>query len=707
MPRRFRCLLPFPPDPMVDPLLRLLPPYPAAAVKLNRALQAPGLFAAIALIASAALACGGSGTEPRTDVKVSAVIIDQSSFAIERGYHAPLTATVKNDAGATVPVPVVWRSSVETVATLDANGRLVALDTGTTLVSASTLGVTSQPILVRVVWQGAAKIETYQFTAPAAASPSGTVPDSIRARVLDLKGNPVPGVRIAFTPTVGGGTVTPAIDTTDRNGIASAQWTLGSSNGANQATAAVIDEDGKPLTFVAGGPATFVVTTFNAVLAVDGNDQTGQVLSKLPLAPSVKVVDANGNPRPGVPVTFTPTAGGRVATSTVSTGADGIASPGTWTLGDVTGDQQLLVSVEAARFALHATGTGTAVHLVPTSVSAGGFATCAITTSGQVSCWGQQPLVGDGGSANATSPTPTKGGVSFTQLRGSPTHFCGVAVDQSIYCWGVNALADTTGTNAGSPTPQQLASTQTWTMVAPGYAHNCAIASDGLTYCWGDNTAGQLGDRTTTRRFAPAAIYGGYRFSTITSGSNHSCGLASDGSAFCWGSNSGGQLGDGTTTSRVAPTAVSGGLTFQSIGAGEALTCALSTAGKAYCWGTLAGATPPQQLTPKAVTTALTFTQITVGGGHACALTADGTAYCWGDNRGGQLGDSTTTNRTDPVAVAGGMKFRSISAGYEHTCAQTLDGSVACWGLNSVGELGNSSTGPQIVPRYVVIGVNP
>ena len=226
---------------MVDPLFRHLPPYPAAAVKLIPARRAPGPFAVIALVTSAAIACGGSGTEPKTTVQVSAVIIDQGSFAIERGYHAPLTATVKDQTGTTVPVPVVWRSSVETVATLDANGRLVALDTGSTLVTASTLGVTSQPILVRVVWQGAAKIETYQFTAPAAASPSATVPDSIRARVLDLKGNPVPGVRVAFTATVGGGTVTPAIDTTDRNGIASAQWTLGSSNGANQVTAAVID----------------------------------------------------------------------------------------------------------------------------------------------------------------------------------------------------------------------------------------------------------------------------------------------------------------------------------------------------------------------------------------------------------------------------------------------------------------------------------
>ena len=226
-----------------------------------------GPVAVLALATSAAIGCGG-GTEPKPTVQVSAVLINQASFAIERGYHAPLTATVKNDAGETVPVPVVWRSSVERVATLDANGRLVALDTGSTLVTASTLGVTSQPILVQVVWQGSAKIETYQFTAPASASPSVTIPDSIHARVLDLKGNPVAGVRVAFASTIGGGTVTPAIDTTDRNGVVAAQWTLGNSNGNNQVTATVINDDDKPLTFVEGTPATFVVATFDAVSAV-------------------------------------------------------------------------------------------------------------------------------------------------------------------------------------------------------------------------------------------------------------------------------------------------------------------------------------------------------------------------------------------------------------------------------------------------------
>ena len=53
------------------------------------------------------------------------------------------------------------------------------------------------------------------------------------------------------------------------------------------------------------------------------------------------------------------TAGGRVATAAVSTGADGVASPGTWTLGDIPGTQSLIARLESAELVLTATGTGT------------------------------------------------------------------------------------------------------------------------------------------------------------------------------------------------------------------------------------------------------------------------------------------------------------------------------------------------------------
>ena len=135
-------------------------------------------------------------------------------------------------------------------------------------------------------------------------------------------------------------------------------------------------------------------------------------------------------------------------------------------------------------------------------------------------------------------------------------------------------------------------------------------------------------------------------------------------------------------------------------------TCALSNTGRAHCWGLL-GTGASVVATPRAYADAPVFTSLSVGGFHACALTADGSAYCWGDNTGGQLGDSTLTERQAPVPVATTVKFRSISAGFAHTCGIAVDGSVLCWGVNRAGELGEAPGATRTQPRFIVTKVLP
>jgi alpha-tubulin suppressor-like RCC1 family protein len=617
-----------------------------------------------------------------------------------------LTATAKDAKGKDVTVPFAWKSSAESVAVFDPNGRLLARDTGVTSVTASSLGVNSPPIAVRVVWQGAADVAALNWVAPAAATPNTRVADSIRARVTNRVGGPAAGAVVVFDLAAGGGKLSATRDTSDANGIVSTSWTLGPTKGLNSIRATVVDDDGNLVPWVTGNPVTLSVTTFQALTVVAGGGQTAQILSDLPVTPSVRLVDSLGNPRQGIPVVFTPANGGRVASPVVSTGADGVASPGVWTLGDAPGDQTLVAQVESAELTIGATATGTPIHFTATSLNAGGSATCAIISNGLVSCWGATPLVGDGSNSNRSAPTPTKGGLAFSSIDGGPSHFCGVATDQSIECWGTDALVDTSGKTVSTNQPTRLPSAIHWTSVATGLGFNCALAADQSASCWGTNSAGQLGDRDTLTTFVPTAVSGGFNFTAVAAGSAHACALTLDRSAFCWGSNANGQLGDGTVANRVAPTVVGGGQTFQSIGAGQAWTCGLTTTGKAYCWGGIPGGSAAQT-TPQTYVNAPTFTSLSVGGAHACALTGDGTAYCWGANNSGQLGDSTTTTRTVPTPVAGGLKFQSISAGDSHTCAETADGSVACWGLNRAGELGNNTTAFQTTPRFIVLGVNP
>lgn len=666
---------------------------------------------ALGIFTLAMAACGGDGPPAVSQTQVGVIIIDGGSFAIERGSHKTLSATVKDIHGQAITVPLVWRSSDEKVATFDPGGKLVAIDTGLTGVVASSLGVSSTAIDVHVVWLGPAKIESYQYTTPTAASPNGIV-DSVRVRVKNLQDNVVASARVAFTVTAGDGTVSQSIDTTDALGQASVRWTLGPKLGVNTVTASVIGDDDKPLTYVANNPVKFSITSYQALSAVAGDAQTAQILDSLPVAPAVKLVDSSGKPRVGVPVGFVASSNGRVTIPIVSTGADGVASPGVWTLGDLSGDQQLIARVESATLTLHATATGTAIHYKPKLIVAGGFSTCGLDDGSLASCMGQEPQVGDGDTAQKAKPTPTAGSVQFNTLVSSlsgtiQNHFCGVSTDNGIYCWGGNALVDTTGRNAGlALTPTRLQSSATWTQVTAGGAHNCALTTDQLAYCWGSNKFGQLGIRAdTTSRFAPTAVYGDFKFLSVSAGTNHTCGITLDRTTLCWGLNSLGQLGDGTQLSRLAPTLVLGGVAFQTVGAGESFSCGLSTAGKAYCWGALEGI--GVTTTPHAYDNVPVFTSLAVGSFHACALTATGFAWCWGNNQFGQLGDSTVTSRTTPTPVAGGKVFKSISAGVAHTCGITDDGSVACWGLNVSGEQGDKKSALRTTPRFVVLGVTP
>lgn len=691
---------------MSSRLRRLARPLRSNFIALLRALAFPIATSLVALVVS----CGGGTTDgPPPPKPLTSITIDGAPPAIERGSDSTLTATAHDAAGVVPNIPFVWRSSADSILTFGLNGHFTTNDTGVAVITASALNVTSGSFAVHVVWASAAAIAVSRFSPPTAVDPGTPPVDSIRVLVTNILGGPAIGARVVFAVTAGGGTVSPSSgNVTSQTGIVAAQWTLGPLPGKNSVTATVVGlKDSLPVKWVKDNPATFTLTSYVALSAVAGDNQTAGILSSLAVAPSVKLVDSAGKPRAGIPITFTPTNNGRVAKTIVSTGVDGVASPGVWTLGDAAGDQQLIASVEGAKLTMHATATGTTVTFAASALASAQAATCALTSDQFVSCFGQSPQNGTGDTASVSSPTLTKGGIHFSNIVGGGSHFCGISTpDLGIYCWGVQALPDTLGIILTTNFPVRVQGTTAWIQVSPGSAHNCALANDKTAWCWGADASGQLGDNGSTNRFAPRQVLGGFRFNALAAGGSHECGLTADASAFCWGLNSNGQLGDGTTVNRGAPTAVSGALKYQTIGAGNAWTCALGTGatlGKTYCWGATTGHVVPIEYFGAPV-----FTSLSVGAAHACALTSDGTAYCWGDNTFGQLGDSTTTGRVNPTAVAGGLKFTSISAGVDQTCGITSDGVVACWGRNQAGEIGVSVAVPQqLTPRLIILGVKP
>jgi alpha-tubulin suppressor-like RCC1 family protein len=664
-----------------------------------------GLASATVATSLILTSCGGDIATPvNPAIRLASIIIDGGSRTLERGTKVTLTATARDTGGRITAVPLVWRSTVDSIVTMGPDGRLIAGDTGIAVITASALGIVSSGIGVHVVWQGPAKVAALQFNPPIAVSPNGEPGDSIRVVVTNPDGNVV-SASVRFAVTAGGGSVSPAgpaLVKVGASGWASAKWRLGSAVGQNTVTATVVGDDSLPIAWVANNPVTFTVKAYNALSVVQGDQQTGSILSALPVTPFIRLVDADGKPRAAIPVSFTATGNGRVATTVASTASDGTVSSGIWTLGDATGDQQLVVTVEGAKLSLHATATGTPVRYPSTRVTTAQAATCASTSDQLVSCLGQSLQIGTGDNTNRSVPTPTAGGVHFTSLAGNGAHFCGTTANLAIYCWGIAAYADVSGATTNAATPTRLQSDILWLQVSPGGQHNCAVAIDHSAYCWGDNSSGQLGDNGTTAHFAPQVVFGGFSFNAVASGGAHSCGIKLDGTAVCWGLNSGGQLGDGTSTNRLSPTRVSGDIQWKSLSAGGNFTCGLTQDGTAYCWGGGTG-----RNTPGSYTGAPTFASLSVGAAHVCGLQADGKAYCWGDNSSGQLGDSTTTTRSAPTEVATTFRFTSISAGFQQTCGITTDGLLACWGRNTVGEIGINVPLLQLAPRYVVVGVTP
>lgn len=242
------------------------------------------------------------------------------------------------------------------------------------------------------------------------------------------------------------------------------------------------------------------------------------------------------------------------------------------------------------------------------SVSAGDLHACALSTVGSAQCWGAN---GDGQLAAGDlvnrfgAPVAVQGlPEPAVALTVGHTSTCALLSSGKVSCWGRNLSGELgTGTTTRLTTAGSIVDLGTGyaarQVVAAQFAY-CALLRGGAVKCWGQNDAGQLGLGDTNNRgdqpgemgdaLPPVALGSGLRVSALLgSHANNFCARFEDGSFKCWGDNAVGQLGLGDNLARLVPPAAlpfpDAGGKVAALGVGEAFVCAHLESGSLRCWG--------------------------------------------------------------------------------------------------------------------------
>lgn len=183
------------------------------------------------------------------------------------------------------------------------------------------------------------------------------------------------------------------------------------------------------------------------------------------------------------------------------------------------------------------------------SLDAGADMTCGLTDSHNVYCWGINSWGQTGsGTTSSTEPSP----VPVYGMNGSAAAVsvgsgfaCALSTGGEVVCWGAdnyNQLGD--GYAQQYVAYPKLIYNGGIKQVSAGYQSICVLKTDSTVECLGGYFS------NGTARVAITGFTGTPK--QIDWGNAAGCATVSDGSAECWGSNAEGQLGDGGVTTKTS-----------------------------------------------------------------------------------------------------------------------------------------------------------
>lgn len=309
-----------------------------------------------------------------------------------------------------------------------------------------------------------------------------------------------------------------------------------------------------------------------------------------------------------------------------------------------------------------------------TKVSGGSaYSTMALKTDGSLWGWGSNSsgMLGDGTTTSQGSPVQI--GTGWADVSAGTQHTMGVRTDGTLWGWGSNISGKLgNGVTSGTQTtPEKIGTATNWRRVSSGPNHTNAIKTDGTLWGWGANTAGVVGDGSTTLRTTPVQAGSAANWDMVSAGTDHVLALKTDGSLWSWGSNAYGQLGHGTKTSSSLPVRVGTATDWVQVLAGNQCSVAIKTDGSLWStgrgnYGQLGNASTKESLVFVKIGTDRQYLSIALGDNNLVALRKDGSFWSAGTARGFQL-------------MAGGRNSRRQVPILPALAPQTIQPPAATW----------------------------
>lgn len=202
------------------------------------------------------------------------------------------------------------------------------------------------------------------------------------------------------------------------------------------------------------------------------------------------------------------------------------------------------------------------------SLAVGRGHACIVTTAGGVKCWGLNGSgqLGTGDKVARNTPTDVVGlqsGIVAVAAGGFNT--CALTTTGGVKCWGSNVFNGVgNGSDTTQLTPVNVSGlTRGVSAISVGESHGCAVmARTSRVVCWGDDNEGELGDGDQQNKPTPVAVHRLGTVAAIELGELHSCALLTNpGAIKCWGNNINGEIGDGSfgiDNDKLIPTRVRG-----------------------------------------------------------------------------------------------------------------------------------------------------